>query len=353
MLQFKESIAQFAQELIAPHAETIDRTDNFPKDVDLWKLMGDFNLHGLTAPVEYGGLNAGYMYQCMALEEISRASASVGVSFGVHSNACLNQLVRHGTAAQKEKYLPKLISGEHVGALSISEPNAGSDAVSMRTKADRVDGGYVLNGTKTWCTNGMIADTIVVYAKTNAAAGSKGITTFIVEKGSPGFIASQKLDKLGMRGSNTGELVFENCFVPTENILGEEGKGVYIMMSGLDIERIVLSARPIGIMQACLDVVLPYAHQRERSCCPIGELHFMQDKIVDMYGSLQSSRAFSYSVARDCDNGRINPKDSAAVILVAAEKATQVALQAIQCLGSNGYMNDYPTRRFLRDSKNV
>ncbi|KAM0068457.1 putative isovaleryl-CoA dehydrogenase [Helianthus debilis subsp. tardiflorus] len=221
----------------------------------------------------------------------------------------------------------------------------------MRTKADRVNGGYVLNGTKMWCTNGMIADTIVVYAKTNAAASSKGITAFIVEKGSPGFIASQKLDKLGMRGSNTGELVFENCFVPTENILGEEGKGVYIMMSGLDIERTVLSAGPIGIMQACLDVVLPYTHQREQSGCPIGELHFMQGKIVDMYGSLQSSRAFSYSVARDCDNGKIDPKDSAAVILVAAEKATQVALQAIQCLGSNGYMNDYPTGRFLRDAK--
>ncbi|KAL9997645.1 putative isovaleryl-CoA dehydrogenase [Helianthus debilis subsp. tardiflorus] len=221
----------------------------------------------------------------------------------------------------------------------------------MRTKADRVNGGYVLNGTKMWCTNGMIADTIVVYAKTNAAASSKGITAFIVEKGSPGFIASQKLDKLGMRGSNTGELVFENCFVPTENILGEEGKGVYIMMSGLDIERTVLSAGPIGIMQACLDVVLPYTHQREQSGCPIGELHFMQGKIVDMYGSLQSSRAFSYSVARVCDNGKIDPKDSAAVILVAAEKATQVALQAIQCLGSNGYMNDYPTCRFLRDAK--
>ncbi|XP_076887141.1 2-methylacyl-CoA dehydrogenase, mitochondrial-like [Bidens hawaiensis] len=350
-IQFKESVAQFAQEHIAPHAENIDRTDTFPKDVNLWKLMGDFNLHGLTAPVEYGGLNVGYLYQCMAMEEISRASAAVGVSFGVHSNVCLNQLVRHANAAQKAKYLPKLISGEHVGALSISEPNAGSDAVSMRTKADRVDGGYVLNGTKMWSTNGMIADTIVVYAKTNAAAGSKGITAFIVEKGSPGFIASQRLDKLGMRGSATCELVFENCFVPSENVLGEEGKGVYIMMSGLDIERTVLSAGPIGIMQACLDVVLPYIRQREQFGRPIGEFQLMQGKIADMYASLQSSRAFLYSVARDCDNGKIDPKDSASVILFAAERATQVALQAIQCLGGNGYVNDYPTGRLLRDAK--
>ncbi|MFS8011825.1 putative oxidoreductase [Helianthus anomalus] len=350
-IQFKESVAQFAQEHIAPHAENIDKTDNFPEEVNLWKLMGDFHLHGLTAPVEYGGLDVGYLYHCMAMEEISRASASVGVSYGVHSNVCLNQLVRHGNAAQKEKYLPKLISGEHVGALSISEPNAGSDAFGMRTKADRVDGGYVLNGNKMWCTNGGIADTLVVYAKTNVAAGSKGITAFIVEKGTPGFIAAQKLDKLGIRGSATYELVFENCFVPTENILGEEGKGVYIMMSGLDLERVVLASAPVGIMQACLDVTLPYVRQREQFGCPIGKFQLMQGKIADMYASLQSSRAYLYSVARDCDNGKIDPKDCASVILVAAERATQVALQALQCLGGNGYVNEYPTGRLLRDAK--
>lgn len=275
-IRFKEGLQQFVQEKIAPHAHKIDKMDSFPEDVNLWKAMGDFDLHGLTAPAEYGGLDVGYLYHCMAMEEISRASASVGLSYGVHSNVCLNQLVRHGNAAQKEKYLPKLISGDHVGALSISEPNAGSDAVGIKCKADRVDGGYVINGNKMWCTNGGIADTLVVYAKTDVSAGSKGITAFIVEKGSPGFIAAQKLDKLGMRGSGTYELVFENCFVPTENILGEVGKGVYIMMSGLDLERIVFAAAPIGIMQACLDVVLPYVRQREQFGRPIGEFQLME-----------------------------------------------------------------------------
>ncbi|KAL7614794.1 hypothetical protein Lser_V15G08054 [Lactuca serriola] len=350
-IRFKEGLQQFVQEKIAPHADKIDKMDSFPEDVNLWKAMGDFDLHGLTAPAEYGGLDVGYLYHCMAMEEISRASASVGLSYGVHSNVCLNQLVRHGNAAQKEKYLPKLISGDHVGALSISEPNAGSDAVGIKCKADRVDGGYVINGNKMWCTNGGIADTLVVYAKTDVLAGSKGITAFIVEKGSPGFIAAQKLDKLGMRGSGTYELVFENCFVPTENILGEVGKGVYIMMSGLDLERIVFAAAPIGIMQACLDVVLPYVRQREQFGRPIGEFQLMEGKLADMYVALQSSRSYVYSVARDCDNGNIVTKDCAGAILVAAEKATQVALQAIQCLGGNGYVNEYPTGRFLRDAK--
>ncbi|XP_057483598.1 isovaleryl-CoA dehydrogenase, mitochondrial isoform X3 [Actinidia eriantha] len=277
---------------------------------------------------EYGGLGLGYLYHCIAMEELSRASGSVALSYGAHSNLCINQLVRNGTPAQKQKYLPKLISGEHVGALAMSEPNAGSDVVSMKCKADRVDGGYVLNGNKMWCTNGPIAQTLVVYAKTDVAAGSKGITAFIIEKGMPGFSTAQKLDKLGMRGSDTCELVFENCFVPEENVLGKAGKGVYVMMSGLDLERLVLAGGPLGLMQACLDVVLPYVRQREQFGRPIGEFQFMQGKVADMYTSLQSSRSYVYSVARDCDNGKVNPKDCAGVILCAAERATQVALQA-------------------------
>ncbi|XP_072961077.1 isovaleryl-CoA dehydrogenase, mitochondrial [Typha angustifolia] len=349
--QFKESVHQFAQESIAPHAARIDATNYFPKEVNLWKLMGDFNLHGITAPEEYGGLGLGYMYHCIAMEEISRASGSVGLSYGAHSNLCINQLVRHGSAAQKQKYLPKLISGEHVGALAMSEPNAGSDVVSMKCKADKVNGGYVINGNKMWCTNGPVAQTLVVYAKTDISAGSKGITAFIIEKGMPGFSTAQKLDKLGMRGSDTCELVFDNCFVPEENILGQEGKGVYVMMSGLDLERLVLAAGPLGLMQSCLDVAIPYVRQREQFGHPIGEFQFIQGKLADMYTSLQSSRAFVYSVARDCDNGKVDRKDCAGVILLAAEKATQVALQAIQCLGGNGYVNEYPTGRLLRDAK--
>ncbi|XP_023534434.1 isovaleryl-CoA dehydrogenase, mitochondrial [Cucurbita pepo subsp. pepo] len=350
-LQFKESVKQFAQDNIAPHAAKIDQMNSFPQDVNLWKLMGDFNLHGITAPEEYGGLGLGYLYHCIAMEEISRASGSVALSFGAHSNLCINQLVRNGSPAQKEKYLPKLIKGEHVGALAMSEPNAGSDVVSMRCKADRVDGGYIINGNKMWCTNGPTAHTLVVYAKTDANAGSKGITAFIIEKGMPGFSTAQKLDKLGMRGSDTCELVFENCFVPEENVLGQEGKGVYVMMSGLDLERLVLAAGPLGLMQACLDVVLPYVKQREQFGRPIGEFQFIQGKLADMYTSLQSSRAYVYSVARDCDSGKVDPKDCAGVILSAAERATQVALQAIQCLGGNGYVNEYTTGRLLRDAK--
>ncbi|KAL1361639.1 hypothetical protein HN51_009983 [Arachis hypogaea] len=350
-IQFKESVSQFATEHIAPHASKIDHTNYFPKEVNLWKSMGEFNLHGITAPEEYGGLGLGYLYHCIAMEEISRASGSVGLSYGAHSNLCINQLVRNGNPDQKQKYLPKLISGDHVGALAMSEPNSGSDVVSMKCKADRVDGGYVLNGNKMWCTNGPVAQTLVVYAKTDTKAGSKGITAFIIEKGMPGFSTAQKLDKLGMRGSDTCELVFENCFVPEENVLGEVGKGVYVMMSGLDLERLVLAAGPLGIMQACLDVVLPYVRQREQFGRPIGEFQFIQGKVADMYTSLQSSRAYVYSVARDCDNGKVDPKDCAGVILTAAERATQVALQAIQCLGGNGYVNEYPTGRLLRDAK--
>lgn len=349
--QFKESVAQFAQENIAPHAEKIDRTNYFPQDVNLWKLMGDFNLHGITVPEEYGGLGLGYLYHCIAMEEISRASGSVGLSYGAHTNLCINQLVRNGTHEQKQKYLPKLISGEHVGALAMSEPNAGSDVVSMKCKADRVEGGYVLNGNKMWCTNGPTAQTLVIYAKTDVSAGSKGITAFIIEKGMTGFSTAQKLDKLGMRGSDTCELVFENCFVPEENVLGQVGKGVYVLMSGLDLERLVLASGPVGIMQACLDVVLPYIKQREQFGRPIGEFQFVQGKVADMYTSLQSSRSYLYSVARECDSGTINTKDCAGVILSAAERATQVALQAIQCLGGNGYVNEYPTGRLLRDAK--
>ncbi|XP_021830906.1 isovaleryl-CoA dehydrogenase, mitochondrial isoform X1 [Prunus avium] len=350
-IQFKESVSQFAQEHIAPHASKIDHTNYFPQEVNLWKLMGDFNLHGITAPEEYGGLGLGYLYHCIAMEEISRASGSVGLSYGAHSNLCINQLVRHGNPTQKQKYLPKLISGEHVGALAMSEPNSGSDVVSMKCKADRVDGGYVLNGNKMWCTNGPVAQTLVVYAKTDITAGSKGITAFIIEKGTPGFSTAQKLDKLGMRGSDTCELVFENCFVPEENVLGQEGKGVYVMMSGLDLERLVLAAGPLGIMQACMDVVLPYVRQREQFGRPIGEFQLIQGKIADMYTALQSSRSYVYSVARECDNGKVDSKDCAGVILCTAERATQVALQAIQCLGGNGYVNEYSTGRFLRDAK--
>ncbi|KAK9158275.1 hypothetical protein Scep_004849 [Stephania cephalantha] len=350
-IQFKESVAQFAQENIAPYAAKIDRTNYFPEEVNLWKLMGDFNLHGITVPEEYGGLGLGYSYHCLAMEEISRASGSVGLSYGAHSNLCINQLVRHGTPTQKQKYLPKLVSGDHVGALAMSEPNAGSDVVSMKCKAERVNGGYVINGNKMWCTNGPVAQTLVVYAKTDIKAGSKGITAFIIEKGMEGFTTAQKLDKLGMRGSDTCELVFENCFVPEENILGQEGRGVYVMMSGLDLERLVLAAGPLGLMQACFDVVLPYIRERKQFGQSIGEFQLIQGKVADMYTSLQSSRSFVYSVARDCDNGKVDRKDCAGVILLAAERATQVALQAIQCLGGNGYVNEYPTGRLLRDAK--
>ncbi|KAH7281302.1 hypothetical protein KP509_36G039900 [Ceratopteris richardii] len=343
LTQFKESVYQFAKENIAPHAATIDSTNSFPKGVNLWRLMGDFHLHGITAPEEFGGMGLGYLYHCVAMEEISRASGSVGLSYGAHSNLCINQL--------KEKYLPKLISGEHVGALAMSEPNSGSDVVSMKCKADRVEGGYILNGNKMWCTNGPTANTLIIYAKTNVNAGSKGITAFIIEKGMKGFNTAQKLDKLGMRGSDTCELVFENCFVPEENVLGEEGKGVYVMMSGLDLERLVLAAGPVGLMQASLDTVLPYVRQREQFGTPIGEFQLIQGKLADMYASLQASRSFVYAVASQCDGGYVDRKDCAATILFTSENATKVALQAIQCLGGNGYINEYPTGRLLRDAK--
>ncbi|MCO5597673.1 hypothetical protein L7F22_051754 [Adiantum nelumboides] len=349
--QFKESVRQFAEEKIAPHAATIDTTNSFPKTVNLWKLMGDFNLHGITAPEEFGGMGLGYLHHCVAMEEISCASGSVGLSYGAHSNLCINQLVRNGNAVQKEKYLPKLISGEHVGALAMSEPNSGSDVVSMKCKADRVSNGYVLNGNKMWCTNGPTANTLIVYAKSDLNAGSKGITAFIVEKGMKGFGTAQKLDKLGMRGSDTCELVFEDCFIPKENVLGEEGKGVYVMMSGLDLERLVLAAGPVGLMQASMDTVLPYVRQREQFGSPIGEFQLIQGKLADMYAALQASRSLVYAVASQCDAGHVDKKDCAAAILFTSENATKVALQAIQCLGGNGYINEYPTGRLLRDAK--
>ncbi|BBN20030.1 isovaleryl-CoA dehydrogenase [Marchantia polymorpha subsp. ruderalis] len=349
--QFKDSVRQFAQENIAPHAAKTDLTNSFPKDVNVWKLMGDFNLHGITVPEKYGGLGLGYLYHCLAMEEISRASGSIALSYGAHSNLCINQLVRNGTEAQKEKYLPKLISGDHIGALAMSEPNSGSDVVSMRCKAERVTDGYVLNGNKMWCTNGPVAETLIVYAKSDLQAGAHGITAFIIEKTMSGFSTAQKLDKLGMRGSDTCELVFENCFVPQENVLGQEGKGVYVMMSGLDLERLVLAAGPLGLMQACLDVVLPYVHEREQFGKPIGEFQLIQGKLADMYTKIQASRSFVYSVARSCDEGQVDRKDCAAVILFAAENATQMALQSIQCLGGNGYINEYSTGRLLRDAK--
>lgn len=349
--EFKESVRKFAEEHIAPRAAQIDHANSFPQDVNLWKLMGDFSLHGITVPEEYGGLGLGYLYHCLAMEELSRASGSVALSYGAHSNLCINQIVRHGTSEQKEKYLPKLVSGDHIGALAMSEPNSGSDVVSMRCKAEEQGEGYLLNGNKMWCTNGPRAHTLVVYAKTDLKAGPHGITAFIIEKGMPGFSTAQKLDKLGMRGSDTCELVFQDCFVPRGNVLGEPGKGVYVMMSGLDLERLVLAGGPLGLMQACLDVVLPYVHQREQFGKPIGEFQLMQGKLADMYTTMQASRSFVYSVAKACDAGRVDRKDCAGVILYTAENATQLALQAIQALGGNGYINEYPTGRLLRDAK--
>tara|TARA_B100000780_G_scaffold232726_1_gene172774 strand:+ start:2564 stop:3733 length:1170 start_codon:yes stop_codon:yes gene_type:complete len=345
----RDSVFQFCSKEIAPRAADIDSSNEFP--MDLWLKLGDMGLLGITVEEQYGGTGMGYLAHSVAMEEISRASASVGLSYGAHSNLCVNQLHKNGTEEQKRKYLPKLCSGEHVGALAMSEPNAGSDVVSMKLKAEKHGDYYLLNGSKMWITNGPDADTYVIYAKTDTTAGSKGITAFIVERDYPGFSRQQKLDKLGMRGSNTCELVFENCQVPAENILGGEGRGVAVLMSGLDYERTVLSGGPVGIMQACLDVVLPYIHERKQFDQPIGEFQLMQGKIADMYADLNASRAYLYAVARACDLGQDSRKDAAAVILFTAEKATQMALQAIQALGGNGYTNDYPAARLLRDAK--
>jgi len=345
----RDAVASFAADEIAPRAADIDRDNDFP--ADLWRKMGDLGVLGITVEEEYGGAGMGYLEHCVAVEEISRASASVGLSYGAHSNLCVNQIRRNGNEAQRSKYLPKLISGEHVGALAMSEPGAGSDVVSMRLRADKKGDRYILNGNKMWITNGPDADTLVIYAKTDPDAGPRGITAFIVEKGFKGFSTAQKLDKLGMRGSNTCELVFEDCEVPEENVLGEVGRGVNVLMSGLDYERAVLAAGPTGIMQACMDVVVPYVHERKQFGQAIGEFQLMQGKLADMYTTMNATRAYVYAVAKACDRGQTTRKDAAGAILYAAEKATWMALEAIQCLGGNGYINEYPTGRLLRDAK--
>ena len=345
----RDTVHAFAQEKIAPRAEEIDRSNQFPRD--LWPEMGALGLHGITVPEEYGGAGLGYLEHCVAIEEVSRASASVGLSYGAHSNLCVNQIARNGNDAQKRKYLPKLISGEHVGSLAMSEPGSGSDVVSMKTKAVKKGDRYVLTGNKMWITNGPIAETLVVYAKTDPEAGPKGITAFLIEKGMKGFSTHQKLDKLGMRGSDTCELVFEECEVPEENVLGSVGRGVNVLMSGLDYERVVLSAGPLGIMQAAMDIVLPYIHERKQFGQPIGEFQLVQGKVADMYVAMNSCKAYVYAVAKACDRGETTREDAAGAILIAAEKATQLALDAIQLLGGNGYINDYPTGRLLRDAK--
>ncbi len=345
----RDTVMSFSAEEIAPLAESTDRDNLFPRQ--LWPKLGELGLLGVTVEEDYGGSGMGYLEHCVAMEEISRASASVGLSYGAHSNLCVNQIRRNGREDQKQRYLPKLISGEQVGALAMSEPGAGSDVVGMRTRAEKKGDRYVLNGSKMWITNGPVAEVLVVYAKTDPAAGSRGITAFLIEKGFKGFSTAQKLDKLGMRGSDTCELVFEDCEVPEENVLGEVGKGVGVLMSGLDYERAVLAAGPLGIMQACMDIVVPYVHEREQFGKPIGAFQLMQGKLADMYTTMNASKAYVYAVAKACDRGETTRKDAAGAILYAAEKATWMALEAIQCLGGNGYINDYATGRLLRDAK--
>jgi isovaleryl-CoA dehydrogenase len=345
----RETVENFAGNEIAPLADEIDRSDVFPRH--LWPKLGDLGVLGITVEEAYGGAGLGYVEHCVAMEEISRASGSVGLSYGAHSNLCVNQIRRHGNEGQKRKYLPKLISGVHVGALAMSEPQSGSDVVSMRLRAEKKGDRYILNGSKFWITNGPVADVIVVYAKTDPEADSRGISAFIVERTFKGFSVAKKLDKLGMRGSETGELVFIECEVPAENLLDEEGRGVEVLMSGLDYERAVLAAGPLGIMQAAFDLVLPYVHDRRQFGQPIGTFQLMQGKLADMYTAMATSKAYVYAVARACDTGQVTRKDAAGAILYAAEKATWVALEAIQCLGGNGYINDYPTGRLLRDAK--
>ncbi|MGV1790831.1 isovaleryl-CoA dehydrogenase [Rhizobium sp. A37_96] len=345
----REQVRRFADRRIAPFADEIDRNNSFP--MHLWKEMGDLGLLGITVDDAYGGPGLGYLAHTIAMEEISRASASVGLSYGAHSNLCVNQIHRNGTTAQKERYLPKLISGDHVGALAMSEPGAGSDVVSMKLHAEKRGRHYVLNGSKMWITNGPDADVLVVYAKTSPDAGPRGITAFLVEKGFPGFSVGQKLDKLGMRGSNTSELIFLDCEVPEENVLGQVDGGVRVLMSGLDYERVVLSGGPVGIMAACMDVVLPYMHERKQFGQSIGEFQLMQGKLADMYVTMNAARAYVYAVAAACDRGETTRKDAAGCILYSAEKATALALECIQALGGNGYTNDYPAGRLLRDAK--
>jgi isovaleryl-CoA dehydrogenase len=345
----RTTVRDFADDKIAPIAAEIDRDDRFP--IELWPQMGALGLHGITVEEELGGSGMGYLAHCVAMEEVSRGSASVGLSYGAHSNLCVNQIRRNGNDAQRQKYLPKLMSGAHVGALAMSEPGAGSDVVSMRLRADKKGDRYILNGSKMWITNGHYADTLVVYAKTKPDAGPRGITAFLIEKGMKGFTPAQKLDKLGMRGSPTSELVFEDCEVPAENVLGTLDEGVRVLMSGLDYERIVLAAGPLGIMQGCLDVVIPYIHDRKQFGQAIGEFQLIQGKVADMYTAANACRAYVYAVARACDRGETTRKDAAGAILYAAESATRIALDAVQILGGNGYINDYPTGRLLRDAK--